>query len=291
MVRLQFTIELDYKVSEPSTFVLQILAARTQRQIVIEEHLTTDPPIPLVEFVDPMYGNRGCRLVAAAGTLNVRYRAVVDVDHYFADPKGIEEMRAEQLPPSVLPYLRASRYCQSDRLLSGAYREFGQLPRGFSRVDEIREWVHDRTKFLVGSSHVSTSALDTLVEQCGVCRDFVHLMIAYCRALSIPARFVTGLDYGSDRALGPPDFHSYVEVFLGGRWYLFDPTGISPLTGLLRIATGRDAADVAFATMFGRVEGAMPRIVVDVVVDPQRGLGPAVETDRAVSTADDEPSG
>ena len=90
-----------------------------------------------------------------------------------------------------------------------------------------------------------------------------------------------------DRALGPPDFHSYVEVFLGGRWYLFDPTGISPRTGLMRIATGRDAADVAFATMFGQVRATMPRVVVDVVEDPARGLQAACNTDLAVSTADD----
>jgi transglutaminase-like putative cysteine protease len=93
--------------------------------------------------------------------------------------------------------------------------------------------------------------VDTLRDGCGVCRDFAHTFIAYCRALNYPSRFCTGVDYGADPALGPPDFHAYAEVQMGGHWYLFDATGISPITGLIRIGTGRDAADVSFATIFG----------------------------------------
>jgi len=119
-----------------------------------------------------------------------------------------------------------------------------------------------------GTSNSSSSAMDTLVEQTGVCRDFAHLMIALCRAVNIPARFVTGIDYGASATLGLPDFHAYVEVFLGDRWYSFDPTGITPPMGLVRIGTGRDAADVSFATLFGAVTSQAPIVSVSALDDP-----------------------
>src|SRR6185436_9685670 len=113
----------------------------------------------------------------------------------------------------------------------------------------------------------STSAVDTLTEQVGVCRDFAHLMIALCRAINIPARFVTGIDYGADPALGPTDFHAYVEVYLGDRWYMFDPSGVAIPMGFVRLGTGRDAADTSFATIFGSVQSASPIINIEAIVD------------------------
>ena len=141
-------------------------------------------------------------------------------------------------------------------------------------------------KFQVGASSSSTSAIETLRDGAGVCRDFAHTMIAYCRALNYPARFVTGVDFGADVSLGPADFHAYVEVFVGDDWYLFDPTGISPVTGLLRIGTGRDAADVSFATIFGPVRTGMPRLSITADEDPSNGFSIPAHTDLAVSTAD-----
>jgi transglutaminase-like putative cysteine protease len=132
--------------------------------------------------------------------------------------------------------------------------------------------VRHRTKFLSGSSNSSTSAVDTLTEQVGVCRDFAHLMIALCRAINIPARFVTGIDYGADPALGPTDFHAYVEAYLGDRWYLFEPSGVSPPMGLVRLGTGRDAADVSFATMFGTIKSYQPLIAIEAINDPSNGF-------------------
>jgi transglutaminase-like putative cysteine protease len=119
-----------------------------------------------------------------------------------------------------------------------------------------------------------------------VCRDFVHVTIALLRALNYPARFVSGVDYGADESLGPPDFHSYVEAWIGDRWWLFDPTGITPLTGLIRIGTGRDAADVAFATMFGAVRGGAPKVAFAAADDPSAGIARPQPTRLAVSTAD-----
>ena len=147
--------------------------------------------------------------------------------------------------------------------------------------------MHARTKFQPGTSSINTSALETLEHGAGVCRDFAHLTIALLRALNYPARFVTGVDYGAPAELGPPDFHAYVEVFLGDRWYLFDPTGISPITALLRIGTGRDAADVSLATMFGTVRSGIPRVAFAAAEDPASGIVRPAATPLAVSTAVD----
>jgi len=174
----------------------------------------------------------------------------------------------------------------ADLVQQQAWDRFGQMPRGYAQVKAIRDWVQRTLKFEAGVSRSSTSALDTLRDGAGVCRDFAHAMIAYCRALNYPARFVTGIDYGADPGLGPPDFHAYVEVFIGDDWYLFDPTGISPVTGLLRIGTGRDAADVSFATIFGPVRTSMPRVVITADDDPANGYLLPLRTDLAVATAD-----
>jgi transglutaminase-like putative cysteine protease len=173
------------------------------------------------------------------------------------------------LPGSVLHYIYPSRYCQSDRLQRLAVKEFGHLWQGYSRVQAIRDWVLNRVLFQSNSSTGTTSAVDTLVEEVGVCRDFAHLMIALCRAVNIPARFATGIDYGADPALGPTDFHAYVEVYLGDRWYIFDPSGVAIPMGFVRLGTGRDAADAAFATMFGSVRGFAPVIHVEALTDGQ----------------------
>jgi len=236
-------------------------------------------------FTEPHFCNRMLRLQSDAGTLQLTYAAIVDIQHTLEDPANIRESSVDELPPETLPFLLASRYCQSDRLAQFASDEFGSLPPGYSRVEAVRAWVQRRTRFTVGTSNTSTTALDTLTDQRGVCRDFAHLMIALCRALNIPSRFVTGIDYGADPSLGPVDFHAYVETWLGDRWYLFDATGISPTTGLLRLATGRDAADVSFCTMFGPVKSHAPRVAIRAIADEELGLVMPEHTTLAVSTA------
>jgi len=153
----------------------------------------------------------------------------------------------------VLPYLYPSRYCESDLLTSFAMTRFGSLWQGYGRVQAICDWVAQNVKFTSGSSNGATTAMQTLADGRGVCRDFAHLMIALCRALNIPARFATGLDFGADPALGPPDFHAYVEAYVGGRWYLFDPSNTAIPMGLVRLTSGRDASDCAYASIFGSV--------------------------------------
>jgi len=286
MVRLDFKIGLKYDVLTPAHFVFSIAAAETlAQQLVCESLNINDVPCANKLYEEPHFGNRLLRIDAIGGSLQVSYAATVDIEHVFEDPANIYESSLRQLPLEALPFLHASRYCQSDQLVQFAHAEFGHLPHGYERVEAICTWVKDRTIFASGTSTVNTTALDTLKENRGVCRDFAHLMIAMCRALNIPARFVTGVDHGADPALGPPDFHAYVEVWLGNRWYLFDPTGISPVTGLVRLATGRDAADVSFCMVFGSVRSYMPQVFSRAIEGSSHELVLPQPTTLAVSTS------
>ena len=266
MIRLRLELELDYDIAEPGCdFIFNIHAAHTERQRVVEECLKLSQEVqPRVE-TEPATRNRYLRVNALAGPLKLAYRATVDLSHYIAEPAQIGEVPVARLPAHVLSYIYPSRYCQSDRLHRLAMREFGQQWQGYGRVQAIRDWVLQRTTFSSNTSNSNTSAIDTLLETTGVCRDFAHLMIALCRAINIPARFTTGIDYGADPALGPTDFHAYVEAYLGDRWYLFDPSGTAIPMVFVRLGTGRDAADVAFATIFGTVVSSAPRIAIEAI--------------------------
>lgn len=273
MVRLKLFIELQYEIIDyVSDFIFNIHAAQTPRQTLVAENFQVSQPVDVALFTDPVHGNRYARLRVQPGPLTVRYDATVDLDHHVASPDSVGEVPIADLPAETLEYIYPSRYCQSDRLRQLANSEFGSLRQGYWRVRAIQDWVQRRTKFVSGSSNATTSAVDTVIEQVGVCRDFAHLMIALCRALNIPARFVTGIDYASNPVFGPPDFHAYVEAFLGGRWYLFDPTGMVLPTGLMRFGTGRDAADVSFATIFGTVRFTQPLIGIEGMEDLAAGI-------------------
>jgi transglutaminase-like putative cysteine protease len=273
MVRLEMFVELQYEiVGQPSDFIFNIHAAQTQCQTLVSENLRVSQPISVAVQVDPIYGNRYARLHAQPGNLTVRYDATVDITHHIGSPDSVLETPIAQLPLEALSYIYPSRYCQSDRLHQLANAQFGALAPGYWRVRAIQDWVHRHTQFVSGSSNATTSAVDTLIGQVGVCRDFTHLMIALCRAINIPARFVTGIDYGSDPAFGPTDFHAYVEVFLSGRWYLFDVSGMALPMGLVRIGTGRDAADVSFATIFGAVNSTAPILGIRGIDDAANGV-------------------
>lgn len=190
---------------------------------------------------DPATRNRYLRVRAGPGPLALSYALVVDLMHRHSDPAQIEAVPVGRIPPEGLGSLYPSRYCQSDRLLRLASHTFGTLNPGYGRVQAIRDWVNGHVKFTSNSSNSNTSSLDTLIDRIGVCRDFAHLMIAQCRAVNIPARYATGTDYGSDPALGHPDFQACVEVCLGDSWYIFDPSGTAVPMGFVRFGTGRDA--------------------------------------------------
>lgn len=285
MIRIELQVDLSYEIDEHGgDFVFNIHAAHTPSQVISAENLILSQAIVPQMHTDPVTGNRYMRLRALPGPLRLSYSAIVDLTHHSADPAQLTEVPVRYLPPEVISYIYPSRYCQSDRLIKLAINEFGSLWQGHSRVQAIQDWVKRRVTFTSNTSNSNTSAVDTLIEQVGVCRDFAHLMIALCRAVSIPARFATGTDYGADPALGPPDFHAYVEVYLGDRWYIFDPSGTAIPMGFVRFGTGRDAADVAFATIFGGVRAMAPLIRASAVEDASRGMVLPFHCREALST-------
>lgn len=286
MIRLKLQLELRYQVLEPGAdFFFYIHAANTSHQQVSAEDLTISQTRASSEVQHGQDPTQRClRVSALPGALDVRYSAVVEISHYMADVVNVAEVPVRKVPLAVLEYIYPSRYCQSDRLSKFAVDQFGQLPQGYARAQAICDWVRQNVTFRSNTSVGTTSAVDTLIERVGVCRDFAHLMIALCRAINLPARFVTGTDYGANPTLGPSDFHAYVEVYLGNRWFIFDPSGTAIPMGLMRIATGRDAADVAFATIFGSVISEPPHIHVQVEYSEEEGWEWPVHTIKGLST-------
>lgn len=286
MIRIHLAIDLQYLVQSlpGADFIFNIQAAQTRQQTVVREDLLVSQRVPLQGHTDATSHTRLLRLSAVPGPLQVRYSATLDVTHHAVAPGRVGEVPVALLPPEVLVYLYPSRYCQSDCLTAQATALFGAMPQGYGRVIAIRDWVRSQVSFQSNTSNSMTSALDTLHSHAGVCRDFAHLMIAMCRALNIPARFTTAIDFGADPALGPTDFHAYVEVYLDHRWYIFDPSGTAIPMGFVRIGTGRDAADVAFATIFGSVQSQAPRIHVSAQSGPTDGWSYPVHREEALST-------
>ncbi len=238
---------LTYQVNGPSDFLFQIHALHGMDQQVLSESLVITPPLPVHVYADPNLHHRFTRLHVDGGTFDLRYRARVRRTVSPVDSSAPEVAIAD-LPDDLLHNLMPSRYCESDHLSQTAQMLFGGLPRGHSRVQAIADWIHDNVEYRLGSSQATTTARDVFEQRAGVCRDFAHLGVTFCRALNIPARLVVGYARFDDP---PPDFHAVFEAFVGGRWVLFDATRMSPLDELIRIATGRDAKDVAFATIFG----------------------------------------
>jgi transglutaminase-like putative cysteine protease len=250
MKKFDLLCQLSCNLLEPAALVFNIQPVDNKVQKVLNENLQIEPFIRPEKFLDPLEGNRCFRVNPSEGEMQFQYSATVVVSPEWFDPFEIHETPTTKLPVETLRYLYPSRYCQSDLLFGLAMSEFGNLAWDYSRVTAICNWIYDKVRYISGSSDSQTSAYDTATQRAGVCRDFAHLAIAFCRALNIPARFVSAYAY----QLEPPDFHACFEAYLGNRWYLFDPTRRAPLDGIIRISTGRDAADVSFVTFFGAVQ-------------------------------------
>ncbi len=275
MTQISIGSTLTYDVREQTIFLLKIAACNTPHQTIYNEQLTFDPRLNVEQCQIGPDGNRLHRVVVEPCQLSIAYQAVAELTPDLDQPRDVDEMPAAQLPPEVLTYMNPSRYCESDLLARFAFEEFGQLNRGFSRVQTICDWVYEHLDYTPGSTNATTTASDVLLQRTGVCRDYAHLAIALCRGIGIPARYVSG--YAVD--LQPPDYHGFMEAFLDGQWYLFDPTRLASTLGLVRIGVGRDAADVAFCTITGSAT-MLEKTVVAWFVQPQpnAGSGPAVST-------------
>lgn len=282
-MRYEVGCELEYDVQAPggTPFVFNIEAQRTPDQKVLEEALTLSQDLSFDRFTMPESGNRYFRVLAEQGGLTVRYRALVELAPREVAPASVREVPAGRLPLEALTHLYPSRYAESDLLVRFAQEFFGHLPPGHSRVAAICNWLCDNVEYAAGSSDEHTSARDTLAQRKGVCRDFAHLAIALCRALGIPARFVSAYAW----RLSAPDFHAVFEAWLegpgGGAWFLFDPTRKAAADGLVRIGVGRDAAEVAFCSAFGAVGYGPPKVRIRAL----DGDGDAELTTGAVTLA------
>ena len=272
--------DLSYEVKQRTSFLFQVAAATTPHQRVRREVMHASSGARVEECAHGELDNRMYRVVSDPGDFALSYRAEIELSAEVVDPNELDEIEHPSLPAAVLPFLNPSRYCESDRLMRFAYEEFSSVAPGYSRVKAICDWTYSHLDYTLGSTGPTTTACDVILNRTGVCRDYAHVAIALCRAIGIPARYVAGYAVKLD----PPDFHGFFEAFLGQRWFLFDATRLAPVGGLVRIGTGRDAADVSFATLIGSAALRSMRIWA-VDADPDDELLREPNTAAAISTA------
>lgn len=256
-MKLRVRAELVYRFDPPTDAIFQIQVADWPGQARLEESLSTTPEVAFHEDVDAEFGARTLR-AHLEGEVALSYRALVDNGALAGLPRDAVQADWNDLPVEVLTYLNPSRYCPSDQFGRFVQREFDGAAGG-ARVLAILDWIGRNIDYERGVSDTETTAARTFIDRAGVCRDFTHLGITLCRASGIPARAVSAYAH----LLEPPDFHAVFEVFLSGGWWLIDPTGLAPVEGLVRIACGRDAADIAFLTTQGACEMVRQSVTVE----------------------------
>jgi transglutaminase-like putative cysteine protease len=253
-MRIKVGCELTFEVPQPTPMIV-MLNVHFSRVSDLErpDHLIVTPSVFIDAYRDS-FGNWCNRLVAPAGTFRLGTDTVVR-DTGFPDSVDFSAVQhqIQSLPSETLMFLIGSRYCETDRLSDEAWRLFKHTPLGWQRVQAICDFVHNHITFGYEHSSATRTALQAYTEGRGVCRDYAHLAITFCRCLNIPARYCTG--YVSDIGIPPPhspmDFAAWMEVYLGGRWHVFDPRNNARRVGRILIATGRDAADVPLTHAFG----------------------------------------
>ncbi len=253
-MRLRFGCSLTFDLKQPTPMIV-LLNAHYSRAGDLEKPdvIICAPSAPIENYRDS-YGNWCARLVAPTGMFTIGTDGVIR-DAGFSDPIGDDAVqhRVEELPAETLVYLLPSRYCESDVISDAAWRLFADAPLGWARVQAVCDYVHENVAFAYESARATRTAAETHAERRGVCRDFAHLAIAFCRALNIPARYCTGYvsDVGQPPPFAPMDFAAWMEVYLGGRWWIFDPRNNDRRFGRVLVARGRDAADVPLTHGFG----------------------------------------
>ena len=242
---------LGYQVGTPgSAFTFNILANTDAHQRILTESIVPTPQVP-TEIVASSTGSRVLRCEVPTGSFELRYSATVAVDRPPL-PAVVKPDLPGRLPLSILTYTLPSRYCESDRFGPTAWELFGKSEDRAEQVRAICHWIDENMTYSPGASDSRTSAWDVWQTRKGVCRDYTHLAVAFCRALTIPARYVGGYAAG----LAPMDFHACFEAYLGGDWRLFDPTDHIPPEQVVVMSRGRDAASAALSTIFGKISGA-----------------------------------
>jgi transglutaminase-like putative cysteine protease len=255
LVRVAVGCEFRFDASLPVPAVV-LVRARSDAGVTVErETWDVQPSASFSDLVD-VYGNHARRVVIGAGKASLRYDAEVTTSPALDEVSpGAVQHRVEDLPGEILIYMLASRYCLSDMLSDAALSLFGTTPLGWERVQAVCNWVHDNVRFDYAASDHDATSVDVFQARVGVCRDFAHLAISFCRALNIPARYVFGYLPDIDVPPAPEamDFCAWMEVYLGGRWWTFDPRNNASRIGRVVIARGRDAMDVAMVTSYGKL--------------------------------------
>ncbi len=258
---MKFSIcsSLYYNISDRATVLCSLSCSETPFQKISNEKLIVNRAAERSDLSVGLDGNRFTKLqVDEPGDLQIQYSALVETSPRSVPVDELYNDRSSSLEAVALPYLFPSRYAPADRMRAVAMDLFGHIRGSFNIAMAIEDWLFEHITYQAGASDEQSWALDTMETRTGVCRDFAHLGIALCRALTIPARYCTVYSY----QLYPQDFHAVFEVYIAGSWYVIDGTRKAPLSGMVRIGTGRDASDAAVATLFGGVTGQ--GIAVDV---------------------------
>ena len=268
LIKTGYDITFEMDAPTPMSLLLSVHPSR-QNDLRSPETISFDPPIPQRRMLDA-FGNVCTRILAPAGRLTISADVLV-ADSGLPDVVAPEAVQVpvEALPDDVMLYLMASRYCDTDKLCAIAWQLFGQTPEGWARVQAIVDYVHTRIRFDYQQADATRTAFDGYHQQVGVCRDYAHLAIAFCRCMNIPARYCTGYlgDIGVPAVPGPMDFSAWFEVYLGGRWYTFDARHNTPRIGRIVMARGRDATDCAISTSFGTARLVHFSVHTDEVAD------------------------
>lgn len=253
-MKIRVGYELIYECPQRTPMILTLNIHYTRiSDILVPDHIVTDPPTPITAYRDG-FGNWCSRIVAPPGQIRISADAIVkDNGQPDAIASWAQQHAVEDLPGETLVYLLGSRYCETDRLSETAWTLFGPSPTGWARVQAICDFVHRHISFGYQHARATKTALEAFNERTGVCRDYTHLAIAFCRCMNIPARYCTGYlgDIGVPPAPEPMDFSAWFEAYLGGHWHTFDPRNHIPRIGRVLIAQGRDAADVPISNAFG----------------------------------------
>jgi transglutaminase-like putative cysteine protease len=277
LIRLGYDIRFNLPFDVPMVALLNVHSSR-QADLLEPDVLQIEPGVPAETYTDS-FGNDCVRFLAPAGPLRLFNSTLIrDSGELDEEDPSVQEHPVEELPHEVLQFLLPSRYCEVDLLSPTAADLFGDLPRGWARVQAICGWVNQKVTFGYAYARPTKTALEVFIERRGVCRDFQHLAIAFCRALNIPARYVTGYlgDIGVPLSPSPMDFSAWFEVYLGERWWSVDARHNQRRIGRVLMATGRDAADVAITTSFGSSILTSFTVVTDEVAEMQQPLPEAI---------------
>jgi transglutaminase-like putative cysteine protease len=266
LIRLGY--DIGFNIPAPVTIVAMLHVHPSREPDLLEpDELHLDPSVPITSYIDT-FGNRCSRFVAPAGHIQLTGSTLIE-DSGMEDPSPLDatEHPVSDLPNETLIYLLNSRYCEVDRLSNIAVELFGDAAPGWTRVRAICSWVHSKVAFGYQHARSTKTALDVFTERVGVCRDFQHLAVTFCRALNIPARYVTGYlgDIGIPPSFTPMDFSAWFEVYLANRWWTVDARHNHPRIGRVLMAVGRDASDVAITTSFGIANLTQFNVISDEV--------------------------